>query len=228
MIRRALISQQNDNEESEERATLVVRIKRWIEQHATLIGPIIEQMKEDATLDEALWPDAIDIEMSSVEDVVLPMPSAYRRIIRKHALFSTLVAAECTLREAQANDILKHLRTKLTCQSLLKIETKKSVGQPAKTRDSQILDRSKMAIKALQNDFNAIFKTLCALDSNYKKGRYQKIEDRDVKPFNLYHLKLKEKKKRLPWIWRSSLEILHSNTQIDKWNEESKSVLILR
>ena len=222
MSRRALTEDHGSNEESKERATLVVQMKRWRDQHMMLVGPIIEQMKEDESFDDEIFPEVYDVEMCTIEEVELPMPSAYPPNVRKHPLFNELVVAESALREAQANVILKHLRTKLTCQSLFKIEMSQHTGQEAKTRDSKILERTNKAIKVLQNEFNAIFNVLCTVDSSLYKGKYELIEDKDIIPFNLYHLKLHESKKRLPWIWRSSLEILHSDKDIKNWNQESK------
>ena len=67
--------------------------------------------------------------MTTVDDFKLPLPSTYPPEVWKHALFKALVKAECTLREAQANDVLKQLRTKLTCQSLFKIDMSHHSGQ---------------------------------------------------------------------------------------------------
>ena len=83
-------------------------------------------------------------------------------------------------------------------------------------------------MKALQNSYNEIFKTIQILDPNMDSNKYRKIEDLDITPFNLYHLKLNEKDRRIPWIWRSYQDILHTDKQIESWSKESEHLLIVK
>ena len=221
------VSLEGDGGQFDERDTLVVRIKRWSRQHALLLGPTIEELKEDNKFADVLWPEIGDIEAESVEDILLPMPSSYAVNVRTHQMFKTFIVAECNLLEGRANDLLRELRTKLTCQALIKKDGRENFGQIAKTRNTLILERTKESIRSLKNDYNAIFETMSTLNASLNKGKYYFIEDSDIIPFNLYNLKLNQKKEGIPWIWKSSIEILHTDKQIDTWNLESMSSLFV-
>ena len=215
---------------SEDEATLLVRIKRWTGQHVIILGPVIEELKEDPVLADIIWPDSqfSDLDIGSFDSITLPMPSAYPTEIQRHALFRSFVAAERNLWEGKANDLLRQLRTKLTCQSHINKQKRNFVGQVANTRNQQIADRAEKSVKALQNSYDAIFETMQILDPNLDCNKYRKIEDLDIIPSNLYHLKLNEKDRRIPWIWRSYQDILHTDKQIETWSEESKHFLLLK
>lgn len=173
---------------------------------------------------ECLEPDSefTDIEVGSLDDIVLPMPSAYPNEVQEHSLFKTFIAAERNIWEGKANDVLWQLRTKLTCRSYMNKQKKNFVGQKDGTRNKKVIERSDMTIKALQNEYNAIFETMCTLDPNLDQNKYKRVEDLDIVPFNLYDLKLNQKKTRIPWIWQSYQEILHTDKQIESWSQESK------
>ena len=177
----------------------------------------------DDTLKEVSWPhiDILDIDTNNVDNITIPMPSAYPPEVQQHLLFKSFVIAEGKILEGKANNILQQLWTKLTCQALLNIETKGSTGRIAKTRNMKILEQTKSNISNLQNDYNAVFETLQTITPDLDRSKYQRLNDVHLIPFNLHHLKLNTKTQRIPWIWKSSLEIFHTDKQIENWNVES-------
>ena len=127
---------------SEDEATLLVQIKQWAGQHAIILGPVIEELKEDPILADIIWPESqfSDLETGSFDSITLPMPSAYPTEIHRHALFRNFIVAERNLWEGRANDLLWQLRSKLTCQSHINKQKRNFVGQVANTRNQQIAD----------------------------------------------------------------------------------------
>ena len=98
---------------------------------------------------------------------------------------------------------------------------KGSTGQIAKTRNMKIVEQTKSNINYLQNEYNAVFETLQTISPDLDRSKYQRLDDEHLIPFNLHHLKLNTKTQRISWVWKSSLEILHTDKQIESWNAES-------
>ena len=107
---RTLASLEEDSV-SEEQATLVVRIKQWLNHHTILLGPVIEVLKEDDGLKEVSWPhiDILDIDTNNLDDITIPMPSAYPLEVQQHSLFKSFVIAEGKILEGKSNNILRQL-----------------------------------------------------------------------------------------------------------------------
>ena len=173
---------------SEDEATLLIQIKWWAGQHAIILGPIIEEMKEDPDFTGINWPNLqfSDLNIGSLESIILPMPSAYPREIYQHALFKNFIVADQNLWEGKANDLLWQLRTKLICQSHINKQKRNFVGQVANTRNQQIAERAEKNVKTLQNSYNAIFNMMGTLDPNLNNNKYRMISNLDIIPFNLY------------------------------------------
>ena len=111
VVYRRILALLEEDSVSEEQATLVVWIKRWFNHHTILLGPVIEVLKEDDALKEISWPhiDILDIDTDNLDDITIPMPSAYPPEVQQHSLFKSFVIAEGKILEGKANNILQQL-----------------------------------------------------------------------------------------------------------------------
>lgn len=216
---------ENMEKVEEERACLLVRIKRWIESHILLVGTVLEQMKEDDSVKEIEWPGFPDTDTVHPEDIELLLPSAYPNAIRSHTLFKALVDAEYRMREGQANDFLSQIRTKLTVLAFMK--TKKNEGnvQKEKTRNSDTVKKSKDAVSKLREEYNATFDVMERLNHKIDTERYKTLEEDDCNPPPIYfddEVPGDSRWDDLSWIWSNGHEKEKRKGEIKTWSNEGK------
>ena len=202
------------------RAILMVRISKWMNQHSIFVAPIIEQILGEK-LGEVDIPIACDVDESNAEEVEILLPSSYPQAVKEHSLFAPFLDAEIRLREGQANDLLRRIREKLTLQAFMKTKTKDSTGQVAKTRNAETLQRTNNTIALLREEYNAVYKAMAKLKS-IDTDRYMELRISDTVPLTIYHMELNTKKDDLPWIWRKTHGSMLSEGKMNDWTKESE------
>ena len=202
------------------RAILMVRISKWMNQHSIFVAPIIEQILGEK-LGEVDVPIACDVDESNAEEVEILLPSSYPQAVKEHSLFAPFLDAEIRLREGQANDLLRRIREKLTLQAFMKTKTKDSTGQVAKTRNAEAVQRTNNNIALLREEYNTVYKEMGKLKV-IDPERYLELKVSDTVPLTLYHMELNTKKNDLPWIWRKTQGSMSEEGKIKDWTNESE------
>lgn len=194
------------------------QIEDWFAWHNELVGSIRESL--GAIFPAPAWPAR---EPCLPELEILHVPSSYPPAMLEHRTFKRLRDAELDLRRAQANDILKDLRTKLGVQSYIWKETRHDVGQIGRTRSTAAIERARKNVASLQQQYTQVLAKLRALGEPLDSHNYRDLPISECVPLQVWHTKEKpgQKKIRLSWIWRDG-SFQQDGDLVQKWETERK------
>lgn len=148
--------------------------------------------------------------MDKLERIRVDLPSMYHAKVRGQGDFISAVEVERKLREGQANDALKTLRTHLTALYSLQDLRQQGSGQNHGNRVKGMAATEISIGRRAKEEYRRIRRILLVLGMPEDDSTYQELTDEDAKPFVVTPEQHRrgQSRKQMSWLWEDMSYVL--------------------